>query len=90
MAYKIITKTPAGNVSGPKSVPIKRGELLTTKEAATLLNLSVAFFERDRWEGKKNGAGPLIPYVKIGNKAVRYRLQDLQAHIDQNHCGAGG
>lgn len=38
---------------------------LTTKEAAELTKLSVAWFNRARW----NGSGP--KYVKIGN-AVRY------------------
>ena len=59
-------------------------KLLTTKEAATFLNVSTAFLERDRWAGKRNGSGPLIPYVRVGNKAVRYRRFDLEAHISKN------
>jgi len=63
-------------------------ELLTTKEAANCLNVSTAWFERDRWSGKRTGNGPLIPYVTVGNKAVRYRRSDLEAHIINNLHGA--
>ncbi len=52
--------------------------LLHTKDAAKFLNVSVAFLERDRWSGAK------IPFVRVGARAVRYRIEDLQRHIDQN------
>lgn len=58
--------------------------LLTTKEAADFLGVSVAFLDRDRWDGKRNGRGPLIPFVRVGNKAVRYRQTDLDEHIEKN------
>lgn len=51
-------------------------QLLTTKEAAPLLGISVAFLERDRW------AGARVPFIKIGARAVRYRLSDLHAYIE--------
>lgn len=51
-------------------------ELLHTKDAAKFLNVSVAFLERDRW------AGARIPFIKVGSRAVRYRLDDLQAYIN--------
>ena len=51
-------------------------ELLHTKDAAKFLNVSVAFLERDRW------AGARIPFVKVGSRAVRYRLDDLQNYIN--------
>ena len=50
-------------------------ELLHTKDAAKFLNVSVAFLELDRW------AGARIPFVKVGSRAVRYCLDDLQAYI---------
>jgi excisionase family DNA binding protein len=49
--------------------------LLTTREAARYLGLSKAFLERDRWAGAK------VPFIKIGERAVRYRIQDLDAYI---------
>lgn len=50
--------------------------LLTTKEAARYLGVSGSFLERDRWAGAK------IPFIKLGNRAVRYRQEDLDAFIE--------
>ena len=49
--------------------------LLTTKEAASILGVSKAFLERDRW------AGARIPFIKLGSRAVRYRVTDLESYI---------
>lgn len=57
-----------------------QNQLLTTKQAAPILGVSVAFLERDRW------AGARIPFVKIGSRAVRYRLSDLHAYIESCVC----
>lgn len=50
--------------------------LLTTKQAAPILGVSIAFLERDRW------AGARIPYIQIGSRAVRYRMSDLMNFIE--------
>ena len=50
--------------------------LLSTKQAAPILGVSIAFLERDRW------AGARIPYIQIGNRAVRYRMCDLMKFIE--------
>jgi predicted DNA-binding transcriptional regulator AlpA len=50
--------------------------LLNTAQAALYLGLSKAFLERDRWAGAK------VPFIKIGSRAVRYRLQDLERYIE--------
>lgn len=55
---------------------MQQDKLLTTKEAAPILGISIAFLERDRW------AGARVPFIKIGSRAVRYRLSDLHAYID--------
>lgn len=49
--------------------------LLTTKEAARFLGVSAAFLERDRW------AGAEIPFVRVGSRAVRYQLAELEAFV---------
>ena len=49
--------------------------LLTTKEAAAFLGVSKAFLERDRW------AGAEIPFVRVGSRAVRYQLSELEAFV---------
>lgn len=50
-------------------------QLLNTRQAANYLAVSSAFLERDRW------AGARIPFIKIGSRAVRYRLSDLDEFI---------
>jgi excisionase family DNA binding protein len=49
--------------------------LLTTAEAAKYLCVSIVFLERDRW------AGPAIPFIRVGARAVRYRRTDLEAFV---------
>lgn len=53
-----------------------KATLLNTAEAADYLSVSMAFLERDRW------AGARIPFIKVGSRAVRYRLTDLDAYLD--------
>lgn len=53
-----------------------QNQLLTTKQAAEILCVSIAFLERDRW------AGARVPFIKIGSRAVRYRLSDLLSYIE--------
>lgn len=51
-------------------------QILNTFEAAKFLGVSKAFLERDRW------AGARIPFIKVGSRAVRYRLGDLEAFLE--------
>lgn len=51
-------------------------QLLNTAEAANFLGVSKAFLERDRW------AGARVPFIKVGARAVRYRLDDLNTYIN--------
>jgi len=51
-------------------------EILKTPEAAKVLGVSKAFLERDRW------AGARIPFIKVGKRAVRYRMSDLLSYLD--------
>ncbi len=57
--------------------PLTPANHLTEKEAAKHLGLSVAWFQRKRWEGN----GP--PYVKVGS-AVRYNVRKLDEWVKQN------
>jgi len=51
--------------------------ILNTVQAANYIGMSKAFLERDRW------AGARIPFIKVGSRAVRYRLSDLEEFLDQ-------
>jgi len=57
--------------------------LLTTHQAADYLGLSAAFLERDRWADKR------IPFVRVGERAVRYRLSDLERYIESRSSAIG-
>lgn len=50
--------------------------LLTTKQAAEVLGISEQFLERARWSGK-----PAIPFVKVGDRAVRYDPDALKDYL---------
>ena len=52
--------------------------LIKQDEAASYLGLSEATLERDRWRGGD------IPYVKVGTRAIRYDLEQLDEYIDRN------
>lgn len=45
-----------------------QANLLNTQQAAEILGVNKAFLERDRW------AGARVPFIKVGLRAVRYRL----------------
>lgn len=55
--------------------------LLTTKEAARVLSVSEQFLERARWAGK-----PAIPFVRVGDRAVRYDPDALQEYLKGRTC----
>lgn len=50
-------------------------QLLNTKQAASYLGVSTSFLEKDRW------AGARIPFIRLGSRSIRYRLQDLEQFI---------
>lgn len=53
-------------------------KLMSTKAAADYLGVSMAFLECDRcYTGR-------IPFVKVGSRAVRYRLEDLEAYLESH------
>ncbi|CAN1512991.1 Helix-turn-helix domain, group 17 [Methylophilaceae bacterium] len=52
--------------------------LLNTQQAAEFLGVSEAFLERDRW------AGARVPFIKVGTRAVRYKLSDLEQYIESS------
>ena len=52
--------------------------LIKQSEAAEYLGLSEATLERDRWRGGN------IPYIRVGQRAIRYDLEQLNEYIDRN------
>lgn len=62
--------------------------LLTVKDAAMLVGLSVSFLNNDRSIAKQEGTPPKYPYIKLPSGAVRYRASDLKALIEAGYRGA--
>jgi predicted DNA-binding transcriptional regulator AlpA len=59
--------------------------LLTEKDAAPIIGMSVSWLQRARWKG----GGP--EYIKIRNgRAVRYELSSLMRWIEVNRRTPGG
>ena len=57
--------------------PTMQIQILTTKQAAEILNVSVAWLERQRWLG----TGP--SYVKVG-RSVRYLESSIIEYLKSN------
>jgi predicted site-specific integrase-resolvase len=53
--------------------------LYTEKQTAALLNISVKTLQKWRLQGKK----PY--YIKLSNRLVRYRKQDIENFVSENH-----
>ena len=51
-------------------------QLLSTKQTAKFLGVSTSFLEKDRWRGSR------IPFVRLANRAIRYRMSDLESYIE--------
>jgi excisionase family DNA binding protein len=53
-------------------------QLLTTREAANYLGLKENTLEIWRCVGRYN-----LPYARVGGRAIRYRISDLDAFIQR-------
>jgi hypothetical protein len=53
--------------------------LVTEKAAAKLLCVSPAMLVAGRFQKR-----PLLPFVRVGSRAIRYRLADIGDFIDRN------
>ena len=53
--------------------------LVTEKTAARLMGISDATLIAHRFR-----AQPLLPFVRVGRRAIRYRLADIHEFVDRN------
>ena len=54
-------------------------KLLTSKEAAAFLNIPFGSFKVRRMRGTL-----VLPFVRIGKRSLRFKLEDLEAYVNQN------
>jgi len=57
---------------------VLQGPILKPKEAAAYLKVQPGTLKTWRWSGN----GPR--FIRVGKKSIRYRLEDLEAFIQQN------
>lgn len=63
----------------------KSTEVLTEKEAAEYLGMSVNFLRRTRMKARTRLKAQGPDFFKVpGGRAVRYRLEDLQRWLEEN------
>lgn len=55
-------------------------KLLTPKQAGDLLNISEVTLANSR----STGTGITIAFIKLSNKAIRYRESDIESYIDSH------
>ena len=53
--------------------------LVCEKTAATLIGVSGAMLIAGRFQKK-----PILPFVRIGKRAIRYRMSDIHTFIERN------
>ncbi len=56
--------------------------LVSEKEAATLIGVSSRMLVSRRFCGK-----PLLPFVRVGSRNIRYQLADIEEFIRANRVG---
>lgn len=59
-------------------------ELINERDAARFLGLSPATLMKQRSQGERAGHLPLVPYCKLGNRCIRYRISDLRAYAERH------
>jgi predicted DNA-binding transcriptional regulator AlpA len=72
--------------NGRLPAPSEIGEILTTKEAARFLGVSIAFLEIGRHKGNLG----LPPFVKLGTRLVRYQKSALLTWLAARQQGNTG
>ena len=55
-------------------------KLLTPKQTGDYLNISEVTLANSR----STGTGITIPFIKLSNKAIRYKESDLEAYLDSH------
>ena len=56
-------------------------QLLSTKEAARLLGLSPKTLEAQRCRGQRDKSLPVVPWVKLSSRCIKYRREDLVSYL---------
>ena len=61
--------------------------LLTSKEVASILGVTPEHLANDRYRARHGGTKPLIPYIQIGERTVRYKPDDVESYLASVRVG---
>lgn len=61
---------------------------ITGAKAAVMLGIQPQTLAAWRWRKSKGLDAPDLPWVKVGSRAIRYRLSDVKRYIAANNQGA--
>ncbi len=56
---------------------------LTEAQAAEYIGMSRSYLRQDRMNGERSNRTPGPRFIKVGSRAIRYLLEDLDAWLDQ-------
>lgn len=70
-----------------KTLHLLPSNLVTEKDAAQYIGMSVAFLRKSRMEGRRKNRTPGPPYLRLGRKSIRYSLRDLDAWLLEHRVG---
>ncbi|NRB16854.1 MAG: helix-turn-helix domain-containing protein [Rhodobacteraceae bacterium] len=63
-------------------------DLLTSKEVAGILGVTAEHLANDRYKARQAGTKPLIPYIRLGERLVRYHPLDIERYLENQRVGA--
>lgn len=66
----------------------EKPRMLSTRDAAEFLGMSLSFLRMSRCEGHRGNRTPGPPFYRIG-KVVRYSTADLRAWLAARRCETG-
>ena len=72
----------AGPTNGYGARKIGQDQLLSTKEVCDLLGI-----KRDSLYAMKDAG--LLPFVRVGQKLIKFWRSDVQRYLDNNRLGTG-
>lgn len=81
--HRTIAMQPTVTSTPQPAATLAPGDLLDERETATRLKLAISTLRN--WRAKRIGP----PYLKLGARCVRYRLEDLEKFIVQGQRDVG-
>ncbi|WP_162784759.1 helix-turn-helix transcriptional regulator [Paracoccus suum] len=66
---------------------VSSSNLINAKSAAARLGVTAWWLANDRMIAGQSGTQPKVPFVRLGERMIRYRAADIDAYIVNNLIG---